>query len=71
MIPKGTKVKWEESDTTYEGMVQESYPEKVELTLEGDHITRHGSPRDQALFIELNDGSKTIRLESEVNKISR
>jgi hypothetical protein len=68
MIPKGSKVNWKEDGREFQGMVQETYPEKVELSLEGRHESRHGSSNDQALFIELQNGNKTIRLESEVHQ---
>lgn len=68
MIAKGTYVKWKEQDQEISGMIQESYPEDVKLTLDDREMSRHGSPKDQALFILDDDGNKYLKLESEVEK---
>ena len=69
MIAKGTRISWKEGDQTLQGQVQESYPEDVQLTLQNSVVSRHGTPKDQALFILGDDGDKYLRLESEVEKL--
>ena len=68
MLAKGTHVKWKEEKQEHSGMVQESYPEDVKMTLMNSEVSRHGSPGDQALFIMDDKGNKYLRLESEVEK---
>lgn len=66
MIRTGSKVKWNWSGSTAEGKVKETFDRTVTRTLEGSEITRHGETGNKALLIEQNDGSKVLKLESEV-----
>jgi len=69
MIREGSKVKWEWGTGTAEGKVIETYSEKVTKRIQGSEITRNGEEGNKALFIEHKDGSKVLKLESEVEKI--
>lgn len=69
MIRKGTVVKWEWGNGTAQGKVQETYKEKTVKTIAGQKITRNGSEDDKALYIEQEDGSKVLKLESEVERV--
>lgn len=69
MVPKGANVKWKAQDKTLQGMVQETYPEEVSLTLEEGVVSKHGTPKDRVLFILDDTGKKYLRLESEVERV--
>lgn len=68
MIREGSEVKWKWGDGTAAGTVKKSYTKEVTKTIEGSEITRKGKEGDKALFIEQEDGSKVLKLESEVQK---
>lgn len=67
-MQKGTKVKWKWGNGIAEGKISEVYTESVTKTIEGTEITRHGEKNNKALLIEQEDGSKVLKLESEVEK---
>jgi len=69
MIREGSNVKWEWGAGTAEGKVIQTYSEKVTKKIQGNEITRDGEEGNKALFIEQEDGSKVLKLESEVEKI--
>lgn len=66
MIRKGSNVKWSWGNGTATGKVISSYTKKVTKEIEGSKITREGEEGNKALFIEQEDGSKVLKLESEV-----
>ena len=68
MIREGSKVQWEWGNGTAEGKVVSTYTKKVTKTIEGNEVTRDGEEGDKALYIEQEDGSKVLKLESEVKK---
>jgi len=68
MIREGTKVKWKWGNGTAEGKVQETYTEKIVKTIAGQKVTRNGESGNKALYIEQEDGSKVLKLESEVER---
>lgn len=68
MIREGTKVKWKWGNGTATGEVVSTYSEKVTKSINGSDITRNGEKNDKALYIEQEDGSKVLKLESEVEK---
>jgi len=68
IVTKGTYVTWEDDNEKRSGMVQETYPEDVTLTLNEREMSRHGTPKDRALFILDEAGNKYLKLESEVAK---
>lgn len=68
MIREGTKVTWNWGNGTATGVVEQTYTNKVEKTIEGNKVTRDGEEGNKALFIKQDDGSKVLKLESEVNR---
>lgn len=69
MIRKGTKVRWEWGNAYATGEVKETYKDKVTKKLNGSEISRNGSADNKALFIEQKDGTKVLKLESEVQRM--
>lgn len=65
---KGDTVEWDWGDGTAIGKVQEVHKEKIERTIKGSSVTRNGSDDDPALEIEQDDGTKVLKLSSEVRK---
>lgn len=68
MIRQGTKVKWKWGDGHATGKVMETYTSKTRKTIKGNEVVRNGNEEDKALFIEQEDGSKILKLESEVER---
>ena len=68
MIKEGSKVSWKWGNGKAEGKVIKTYTEEVTKTIDGSEITRKGEKGNKALFIEQEDGSKVLKLESEVSK---
>ena len=68
MIRKGSKVTWKWGNGTAEGEVIESFSKKVTKTIKGSEITRDGEASNKALYIKQEDGSRVLKLESEVSK---
>lgn len=69
MIQEGSKVKWKWGNGTARGKVVASYTKSITKTIEGSEITRNGQKGNKALYIEQNDGSRVLKLESEVEKL--
>ena len=69
MIREGTKVKWKWGNGTAEGKVKETHTEKIVKTIAGQKVTRNGESGNKALYIEQEDGSKVLKLESEVERV--
>lgn len=68
MIKDGSNVKWKWGNGEAKGKVTKTYAEEVTKTIDGSEITRKGEEGNKALFIEQEDGSKVLKLESEVSK---
>ncbi len=68
MIREGSEVTWKWGNGTARGKVKETYTEEVTRTLNGSQITRKGEANNKALLIEQDDGSRVLKLESEVEK---
>ncbi|HKL34664.1 MAG TPA: DUF2945 domain-containing protein [Salegentibacter sp.] len=68
MIKEGSNVKWKWGNGEANGKVTKTYTEEVTKTIDGSEITRKGEEGNKALFIEQEDGSKVLKLESEVSK---
>jgi hypothetical protein len=68
MIRKGTKVTWKWGSGQAEGRVSETYAGSVTKNLDGAEVTRNGSSSDKALLIEQENGSKILKLQSEVKR---
>jgi hypothetical protein len=67
-IRTGTTVRWAWGEHSATGKVTALHHEKIERTLKGSHITRDGSPENPALEIEQEDGSRVLKLRSEVER---
>ena len=70
MIRKGTEVTWKWGNGEAVGKVTETHAKSVTKTLKGSEITRNGSKDNKALLITQEDGSKILKLESEVSRKS-
>lgn len=68
MIREGSTVKWKWGNGTATGEVVSTYSKKVTKTIDGSEITRDGEEGNKALYIKQEDGSKVLKLESEVEK---
>jgi len=68
MIQEGSNVKWEWGNGTATGKVKKTYTTKVTKTISGNEVTRDGEEGNKALYIEQEDGSKVLKLESEVER---
>ncbi len=68
MIREGSSVKWNWGNGTGEGKVEETYTREVTRTIKGSEITRKGEEGNKALLIRQEDGSRVLKLESEVEK---
>ena len=64
----GDKVKWDWGSGTAEGKVTDTHAQKITRTIKGSEVTRDGSEDDPALEIEQEDGTKVLKLASEVRK---
>ena len=67
-IRTGTNVRWSWGEHYATGKVTALHRGKVSRTLKGSHITRDGSSENPALEIEQDDGSKVLKLRSEVER---
>ncbi|WP_291720893.1 DUF2945 domain-containing protein [Bernardetia sp.] len=68
MIRTGTNVKWKWADGTATGKVVETATEKMVKTIKGQKVVREGEEGNKALYIEQEDGTKVLKLESEVER---
>ncbi|APS38893.1 MULTISPECIES: DUF2945 domain-containing protein [Salegentibacter] len=69
MIKEGSTVSWKWGNGKAKGKVTETYTREITKTIAGSEITRKGEEGNKALFIEQEDGSKVLKLESEVSKL--
>jgi hypothetical protein len=65
-IEIGTTVTWRAASGEVEGTVTAVHPRPVVRRINGVRITRLGSPEDPAYEIEQDDGTRTLKLASEV-----
>jgi len=65
-IRTGTTVTWRWGAGTAEGTVTAIHPRPVVRRIKGARVARLGSPEDPAYEIEQADGSKVLKLRSEV-----
>ena len=69
MIREGSRVKWEWGDGEAVGKVVESRADSITRTIDGNEVTRHGESGNKALVIEQEDGTRVLKLESEVERV--
>ncbi|MGI8901256.1 MAG: DUF2945 domain-containing protein [Nocardioides sp.] len=67
-VRKGSEVSWTWGSGIANGKVVEVHQDKVTRTLGGSEITRNGSDDNPALLIEQEDGSRVLKLRSEVER---
>lgn len=67
-IRKGSTVTWKWGQGTAEGTVTAVHHDKVSRSIKGSEITRNGSDDDPAYEIEQDDGTKVLKLRSEVEQ---
>ena len=67
-IREGTTVRWQWSGSSATGKVVEIHRATVVRQLGGSEITRNGSDDDPAYLIEQEDGSRVLKLRSEVER---
>jgi len=65
---KGDTVEWDWGNGTAKGDVQDTHEDSITRTIKGSEVTRNGSADDPALEIEQDDGTKVLKLASEVRK---
>jgi hypothetical protein len=63
-----TKVEWSWGNVSAEGYVCGGFREKVTETLEGSEVTRNGSEEGPTYLLEQKDGTKVLKLNSELDK---
>jgi len=64
----GDTVEWSWGNGTATGKVDKTHTKSVTRTLKGSEVTRNGSGDDPALEIKQDDGTKVLKLASEVQK---
>jgi len=69
MIREGTVVYVRQNGEITTGKVREAHTQRVTKTIDGQAITRQGEPGNKALYIELEDRSMVLLLETEVSKV--
>jgi hypothetical protein len=67
-IRTGTTVTWRWGAGTAEGTVTAIHPRPVVRRIKGVRVKRLGTPDDPAYEIEQADGSKVLKLRSEVDQ---
>jgi hypothetical protein len=68
MIRKGTEVTWKWGNGSADGKVIATHEEEITRKIKRNEVTRKGSKDDKALEIEQEDGTKVLKLESEVER---
>ncbi|WP_110710092.1 DUF2945 domain-containing protein [Salinicola sp. CR57] len=61
-------VKWKWGDNWAEGQVTRKYQEKVTRKLQGTEVTRKGTKQTPAYLIKQEDGTRVLKLHSEIEK---
>ncbi len=67
-IRKGSQVSWQWGNGAARGTVVAVHRTSVTRTIKGSHITRNGSASDPAYDIEQDDGTRVLKLRSEVER---
>ena len=67
-IRTGTRVRWSWGNGEGEGRVSEVFHERVTRTIAGAEITKNGSDDAPAYLIEQDDGSRVLKLATEVQR---
>lgn len=67
-IRTGSPVSWNWGENVAEGKVQEIHREKITREIKGSKVTRNGTQDNPAYLIEQEDGTKVLKLRSELNE---
>lgn len=67
---KGTSVSWKYGTGTATGKIESVHKEPVTRTIKGAEIHRNGSPDDPAFVIVQDNGSRVLKLRSEVKPLA-
>lgn len=62
----GSKVSWTWGKGTAHGKVIETFDRRVQRTLKGAKVVKNGSADNRAVLIEQEDGTKVLKLASEL-----
>lgn len=68
VIRKGTQVSWKWGSSEATGKVVALHEDHIERTIKGKKISRNGSSDDPAAEIEQEDGTKVLKLRSELKR---
>lgn len=68
MLKKGSNVSWNWGNGTAKGKIEEVHKEEFSKTIKGSKITKKGTNDNPAYLIKQDDGSKVIKLKSELNE---
>lgn len=63
----GTQVSWKWGTGTASATVRESFERRVQRTIKGSRIVKNGSAENPAYLVEQEDGSKALKLHSELH----
>ena len=67
---KGTPVSWKYGTGTATGKIESVHKEPVTRTIKGAEIHRNGSADDPAFVIVQENGSRVLKLRSEVKPVA-
>ena len=65
---KGSNVRWSWGNGTGYGRVTDSFTRRVQRTINGSKIVKNGTDRCPAYLIEQDDGSRVLKLHSEIER---
>ena len=65
---KGDKVRWNWSQGTATGTIEERFERRVQRTLKGSKIVRNGTRTNPAYLIEQDDSDKVLKRGSELSR---
>jgi hypothetical protein len=68
MIRTGSKVKWKRGNSFVIGKVLETATGRMSKTVAGQGVTKVGASNNKVLYIEFENGYKTLLLEEEVER---
>lgn len=63
----GSKASWTWGSGTAHGKVIETFERRVQRTLKGAKVVKNGSEDNPAVLIEQEDGTKVLKLASELD----
>lgn len=67
-IREGSPVSWDWGQGTASGKVTEIHREEITRQIKGSEVTRQGTQDNPAYLIEQEDGTKVLKLRSELNE---